>query len=175
MPKDLNESIGTISVVGMKERIGMEKVGMEKEKRKKKKIEVIPHLAFRGNCEEALNTYIEAFGGEIYYMSRWSENTFDVTPDQIGKVMHAEFALGGTHMAAGDTFDGQGVNTDVKLMIRMDSMEEALHTVSVLSECGTVISPLKPHPAPDDAGCGSVIRDRFGYTWIITCPNPAKQ
>lgn len=36
----------------------------------KRKIEVIPYLSFKGNCEEALNTYIEAFGGEICYMSR---------------------------------------------------------------------------------------------------------
>lgn len=64
-------------------------------------ITVIPYLSFLGNCEEALNTYIEAFGGEIYYLSRWSEKTFDVTPEQIGKVMHAEYALGNTRMAAG--------------------------------------------------------------------------
>lgn len=140
----------------------------------KKKIEVIPYLAFQGNCEEAVNTYIKAFGGEIYYMSRWSENTFDQTPDQIGKVMHVEFVLGSTRMAAGDTFDGAGGNTDIRLMIHMDSEEEALHTISVLAEGGTVLAPLQPHPEPDDDGCGSVTKDRFGYTWIITCPNPAK-
>jgi len=141
----------------------------------KKKINVIPYLTFRGNCEEALNTYIEAFGGEIYYLSRWSENTFDVTPNQIGKVMHVEFALGNTRMAASDSFDNAEVNTAIKLMIHMDSKEEALHTVSVLAEGGTILSPLQPHPEPDDAGCGSIAKDRFGYTWIITCPNPAKQ
>lgn len=140
-----------------------------------KKIEVIPYLSFNGNCEEALHTYIEAFGGEVYYMSRWSEDTFDVTPDQIGKVMHVEFALGGTRMAVADSFDGAEVNTNIKLMIHMDSEEEALHTMSVLAEGGTVLSPLQPHPEPDDAGCGSIAKDRFGYTWIITCPNPAKQ
>lgn len=140
-----------------------------------KKIEVIPYLAFKGNCEEAINTYIEAFGGEIYYMSRWSENTFDVTPAQIGKVMHVEFALGSTRMAAGDVFDCAEVNTDIKLMIHMDSKGEALHTISVLAEGGEVLGPLQPHPKPDDGGCGSVTKDRFGFTWIITCPNPDKQ
>ncbi len=138
-------------------------------------IEVIPYLSFKGSCEEALNTYIEAFGGEIHYMSRWTEDNYDVTPDQIGKVMHVEFSLGKTHMAAGDTFDGLEVNTDIKLMIHMDSKEEALHTVSVLAEGGTILSPLQPHPKPDDGGCGSITRDRFGFTWIITCPNPDKQ
>lgn len=110
----------------------------------------------------------------MYYLSRWAESTCE-TPEQIGKVMHAEFALGSTRMAASDSFDGAGVNTDVKLMIYMDNMQEALHTVSILAEGGTVVSPLKPHPAPDDGGCGSITKDRFGYTWIITCPNPDKQ
>nr|MBP3599091.1 VOC family protein [Eubacterium sp.] len=139
------------------------------------KVEIIPYLAFNGNCEEAINTYIEAFGGEIYFLSCWSEDTFEVTPEQIGKVMHVEFVLGNTRMAGGDSFNGGGANTDIKLMIHMDSKEEALHTIDILAEGGTVISPLKPHPEPDDAGCGSVTKDRYGYTWIITCPNPDKQ
>ena len=138
-------------------------------------VTVIPYLTFAGNCEEALNAYIKAFGGEIYYLSRWSEKTFDKSPEQIGKVMHAEFALGNTRMAAGDSFENMNVNTAIKLMIHMDSIEDACHAISVLSEEGTIISPLKPHPEPDDAGCGSITKDRFGYLWIITCPNPDKQ
>ena len=59
--------------------------------------------------------------------------------------------------------------------IHMDCMEQALQAVEKLAKGGEVISPLKPHPAPDDGGCGSVTKDRFGYTWIITCPNPDKQ
>lgn len=137
-------------------------------------LQIIPHLSFHGNCEEAIRTYIQAFGGEIFYLSRWSEATYDQTPEQIGKVMHAEFQLGCTRFAASDAFSSTGVTTDIKLMIHMSDMTEALRTVAILAEGGTAISPLKPHPAPDDGGCGSVTRDRFGYTWIITCPNPAK-
>ena len=61
-------------------------------------------------------------------MSRWTENTFDVTPEQIGKVMHAEFAIGNTWMAAGDTFDNADVNTAIILMIHMTSKEDVLLT-----------------------------------------------
>lgn len=142
---------------------------------KKRRIEVIPYLTFKGNCEEAVNTYIEAFGGKIYGLSRWSEKTFDMTPDQIGKVMHVEFSIGNTHMAASDSFEGSDLNANIKLMIHMESKEEALHTVAVLAEGGVILSPLQPHPAPDDAGCGSITKDRYGYTWIITCPNPDRQ
>lgn len=139
-----------------------------------KQITVIPHLSFSGCCEEAIQTWIAAFGGEVYYMSRWSAETFDTTPEQIGKVMHAEFRLGSTRMAASDGFVGTG-DSPLKLMIHMDDMADALKAVSVLADGGRVISPLRPHPAPDDGGCGSITRDRFGYTWIITCPNPAKR
>lgn len=140
-----------------------------------KKIEVIPYLPFNGNCEEAIDTYIKAFGGEIYGISHWSEENYDMTPEQIGTVMHAEFSLGKTHMSAGDTFDRVDINSGIKLMIHMDSKEEALQAISFLAEGGTVLSPLKPHPKPDDGGCGSCVKDRFGHVWIITSPNPDKQ
>lgn len=140
-----------------------------------KDIEVIPYLSFKGNCEEALNTYIDAFGGEIYYMSRWAEDTYEKSRDQIGKVMHTEFRIGSTRMAASDSFDGKEVNTDIQLMIHMESKEEATNTITILSKGGTILSPLQPHPKPDDGGCGSVTRDRYGYTWIITCPNVEKE
>ena len=48
---------------------------------------------------------------------RFYEN-FDMTPEQIGKIMHVEFAIGSTHMAAGDAFASAEVNTDIKLMIQ---------------------------------------------------------
>lgn len=141
----------------------------------KNRIEITPYLSFKGNCEDAVHTYINAFGGEIYYSSRWSEKTFDVSPEQIGKIMHMEFMIGNTRMAAGDSFDRADVNTNIKLMVHMGSEAEALHTIAVLSEGGTILSPLKPHPEPDDDGCGSITKDRFGVIWIITCPNLRKQ
>lgn len=139
-----------------------------------RKAQIIPYLSFKGNCEEAVSVYIRAFGGEIYGLSRWAENNCE-TPRLIGKVMHVEFALGSTRMAGGDSADRTEVKTDISLMIHMDSETQALNAVSVLAEGGAILSPLKPHPEPDDGGCGSLVRDRFGFTWIITCPNPAKQ
>lgn len=104
-----------------------------------KQLTIIPHLSFRGNCEEAINAYIAAFGGEVYYLSRWAEDTYDITPEQIGKVMHAEFCLGNTRMAASDGFSGTG-DSPVKLMIHMDSKAEVLQAVSILAEGGMMIS-----------------------------------
>ena len=139
----------------------------------KQPVQIIPYLAFHGNCEEALNTYLAAFGGEMLYLSRWSEEACE-TPELIGKVMHAECLLGTTRMAAGDTFEDRDVCMPLKLMVHLASTEEAQHAIEQLAQGGAVLSALKPHPAPDDAGCGAIVRDAFGITWIITCPNPAK-
>lgn len=68
-------------------------------------------------------------------------------PEKIGKVMHVEFAVGSTHMAAGDGYDFAEANTDIKLMVHMDSEEEALQAISVLAEGGTLIQPLTQHPS----------------------------
>lgn len=139
------------------------------------KVTVIPYLAFDSCCEEAISTYIQAFDGEVYYLSRWSEETCGGRPEKIGKVMHAEFALGSTRMSGGDSFEQVEGNTAIKLMIHMENKEQALQAVETLAQGGERIAPLKPHPKPDNGGCGSVTRDRFGYTWIITCPNPDKK
>ena len=138
----------------------------------KSRLEVIPYLSFSGDCEQALEVYIRAFGGEVIYISRWSEENCE-SPEQAGKVMHAEFRIGCTRMSGGDSFEKKGPNTNIKLMVHMGSTEEAENAISTLLEGGgEVLWPLRPHPTPDDAGCGSGTRDPFGYTWIITCPNP---
>lgn len=136
-------------------------------------VTVIPYLSFAGDCEEAINTYISAFGGEIYYISRWSAESCR-KPEQIGKVMHAEFSVGGTGMAAGDSFESESAESSVKLMTHMASKDEALNAVALLADRGELLAPLAPHPAPDDDSCGAMVRDRFGYRWIFTCPNPDK-
>lgn len=137
-------------------------------------ISVIPYLRFDGDCDEAIHLYMEIFGGKILYLSRWSGlNTED--PARYGKVMHVEFLAGETRMSAADSFDYKGNAGSIKLMVHMDDPQKAADTCALLSRGGSVISPLTPHPVPDDGGMGAMIEDRYGYHWIITCPNPDKR
>lgn len=138
-----------------------------------KDCKIITYLSFNGNCEEALNAYISAFGGRILFLSRWDEKNCG-KESLIGKIMHAEFLLGETNMAAGDAFEAEAPNEAIKLMIHTDTEEEALKGIEVLKKGGRVISELAPHPKPDDGGMGCALTDRYGFTWIITCPNPRK-
>ena len=139
-----------------------------------KDYKIITYLSFNGDCEDAVKAYIDAFGGRILFMSRWDEKNYE-KECQIGKVMHVEFVLGETRMAAGDTCEGDIPTRSMKLMIHMDTEEEARKSIAILANNGKIISELKAHPAPDDGGMGSIILDKYGYTWIITCPNTRKE
>ena len=112
-----------------------------------KELTVIPYLSFNGSCEEAVNVYMAAFGGEIYDMSRWDQQSCE-NPRQVGKVMHMEFRLGSTRMGAGDNFDFCGGNIPVRLMVHMSSMEEARRAIDILpGRRGCSLSPAPP-PCP---------------------------
>lgn len=134
-------------------------------------ISIIPYLAFNGDCKEAVERYISMFGGQLKYISFWSEENCN-DPSRWGKVMHAEFDLGNTSMSASDPPNKVINDGAVRLMIHLDSKEEALKAVAALSEGGVLVSPLAPHPKPDDSGMGAVVKDKYGYQWIFTCPNP---
>lgn len=122
-----------------------------------KKPTIIPYLTFNGECEEAVSAYIAAFGGEIFYMSRWDRNSSE-RPEQVGKVMHVEFALGGTRMSAGDNFDFAGENMPIRLMVHMDSMEEARHAVDTLAQGGRG-GPVTTAPPPGPGRRGLRLHD----------------
>lgn len=49
--------------------------------------QIITYLSFGGDCEDAVNSYISAFGGHILFLSRWDEDNFE-QKCQIGKVMY---------------------------------------------------------------------------------------
>ena len=135
--------------------------------------EVVTYLPFGGCCEEALATYIGIFGGRLLFLSRWDEKNCG-QKNFIGKVMHAEFVLGKTRLAGGDVLEVEDSAMAAKLMIHLNTEEEARKIIGLLEEGGSVVSELAPHPEPDDGGMGCIVRDKFGVSWILTCPNPQK-
>lgn len=138
-----------------------------------KKCEVVTYLPFGGDCEEAMNAYIGIFGGSLLFLSRWDEKNCG-QKNFIGKIMHAEFVLGKTRLAGGDVFEVEASAMSAKLMIHLDTEEEARKVIGLLEKGGSVVSELAPHPEPDDGGMGCIVRDKFGVSWILTCPNPKK-
>ena len=130
---------------------------------------IIPYLSFQGNCEEAVKLYIAAFGGQIDYLSRYTVETGGEA--MCGKVMHMELTLSGTHMACADSIEPVAKQDAIKLMVHYDTAAEANRAFELLAKGGVPIQRLTPHPPPDDGGMGALVKDPFGYTWILTAPN----
>ena len=130
---------------------------------------MIPYLAFQGNCEEAFALYYKVFGGKTDYVSRYTEETG--TKAMVGKVMHLEATVGGSALSGGDREEPVQITDAVRLMVHCATLAEANAVLDALGAEGTVLQRLTPHPPPDDGGCGGQVRDKYGYTWIITAPN----
>ena len=58
-------------------------------------------------------------------------------------------------------------NKATKLMIHMDTEEEALKGIEILKRGGKVISELAPHPEPDDGGLGGGMPHHTQYREAI--------
>jgi PhnB protein len=136
---------------------------------------VIPYLSFCGNCEEALNLYASVFGGEITMLSRFTRETGSEA--LAGQVMHAEAFVGNSVVAGADGGDPEKLaqhHDTVCLMVHCTTRAEAEKCFNALAEGGQPLQRLTPHPPPDDGGMGALVRDKFGYKWILTAPNDQK-
>jgi PhnB protein len=57
--------------------------------------QIIPHIGFDGNAEEAFNFYKSVFGGELSLM-RWKDNANcqDWSEEEKNQIMHASLNIG---------------------------------------------------------------------------------
>ena len=133
---------------------------------------IIPYLCFPGSCEEALHLYIAILGGEVLFQSRFTAATGGEA--LAGQVMHAEAMIGGSRIAAADQQQPVENHDAVRLMIHCETGAEAEKIMDAFGAEGTVLQRLQPHPPPDDGSMGGLVRDKYGYTWIITAPNDRK-
>lgn len=139
---------------------------------------IMPYLNFTGDCEAAFKLYAEVFGGTLQHMVKYGqmpENpAFPIAEEQKDKVMHAQLLLteaGGVSGADAVWPVEQGGT--VSIQAHMQSEAEARRVFEGLAEGGEVMSPLMPNPPPDDAGLSGMLRDRFGFTWVISAMRDA--
>jgi len=131
-----------------------------------------PYLLFDGRCEEALNFYKEAFGGEIEGLSRWSEMPKDaggppVTPGTENRVMHATFRAPGVAFMASDASPGKKYGEGpISLSIATDDLAAAERIFNHLAVGGNVEMPMT------DTFWGAkfgMLTDKFGIDWMVSC------
>jgi PhnB protein len=134
---------------------------------------VQPYLFFEGRCEEALGFYREALGAEVTALMRFKDSPDPPPPGMVppgaeGKVMHAEFRVGGaTLMASDGRCSGQPRFGGVSLALSVPDEATADRFFAALAEGGQVQMPIGKTFFSPRFG---VVADRFGVSWMVIVP-----
>lgn len=134
---------------------------------------IMPYLNFNGNCEEAFLLYQKAFGGAEPMLARYSDAPESAYPDMKQewkhKIMHGQLMLtesGG--ISGADAIWPIEQGSAVNIHAHCNSMEEAQNAFTILAEEGKVISSLEKNPPPHDAGVSGMVKDKYGFSWVIS-------
>ena len=132
---------------------------------------LIPYITFNGNCEEAVNFYQSALGGEteILHFGDAPPNPAFSVPDNVKNlVMHAELRKNGHIIRFSDTFPGYpySVGNTISFSLEFGTKDETTTMFETLSKGGniemelqeTFFSPLY-----------AKFTDRFGVVWQLSC------
>lgn len=131
-------------------------------------MQLITYVSFAGNCEEALNFYKEALGGEILQISKMGEGPMEVPEHVKGKIMHARLKIGENVLYMSDTFDPASIvpGNNVSLSLQPETIAQTEDLFNKLSAGGTVKMTL------EDTFWGArfgMFIDKFGIHWMLNC------
>ncbi|HEY4583287.1 MAG TPA: VOC family protein [Lysobacter sp.] len=135
-------------------------------------MQLVPDLAFDGDCREAFEFYRDALDGEIVFSMTVGESPMaaQMPPESHGHLMHVELRAGAAALMGADMQPGCGdgqAGTAGCVSIMLDSVEEAERVWARLSQGATVGMPLEPTFWATRFG---MLTDRFGKAWMVNGP-----
>ncbi|HXC25118.1 MAG TPA: VOC family protein [Gemmatimonadaceae bacterium] len=131
-----------------------------------------PYLNYGGNCEQAFRFYEEHLGGKITVMLRHADqpNSAMVPPGWEQAIMYARMTIGETELMGNDVPpDRFQPMRSVYLSLTVTSTEEAERIHALLAEGGQIFMPMQE---TFFAFRFSMLRDRFGTSWMILHDRP---
>ena len=125
--------------------------------------QLTPHLMFQdGRAEEALNFYVDLFGGETILLLHYG----DEAEEMAGKVQIATIDIAGQHI---NIMDSSAVHEfdftpSMSLFFRCETEEQLEKLYTSLSDGGFAMMP------KDDYGFGlyAWLADRYGVSWQLS-------
>jgi len=129
-------------------------------------------LNYGGNCREAFQFYEKHLGGKIGMLMTYGEQpgATNVPPELKNSVLYTQMALGGTDLMASDVPSGQfQPMRSAYLSLSVDSIEEAERIHKLLADGGEIFMPMEE---TFFAFRFSMLRDKFGTSWMIINPRP---
>ncbi|MEW5596336.1 VOC family protein [Peribacillus frigoritolerans] len=127
-----------------------------------------PYLMFNRECEEAFKLYIEAFGGELIAMQKYSEipssPDFPVEESDKDLVLYSQLRLTEDGIIMGSDSNRELNDSDkVVVSVELNSEEQARKAWNILIEEGS----MDLHETYFAKLHGS-LKDKFGVSWMFT-------
>lgn len=134
-------------------------------------MQLYAYLFFNGNCEEAMNFYKDAFGGEIKAISRYNEAPMPFAEEDANKVMHGEMDVIGTKILFSDCPADRAANfgNNISLSLGFNNDAEITAAFNAISAGGTITMPLQDTLWGAKFG---MCTDKFGVNWMFNWDKP---
>jgi PhnB protein len=133
-------------------------------------MELMMHLNFLGQCEEAFKFYEKTFGGKDLMMTKWGASPMAAqAPQGWGdKIMHASMLVGPTRLMGADSPPERYEKAQgFAAVFETKDAAEAERAYKALAEnAQKVIMPLQETFWATRYG---MVVDRFGIPWMVNC------
>jgi PhnB protein len=132
---------------------------------------VQPYLFFDGRCEEAVEFYRKALGGEVEMLMRYKDSP-DPRPRGAhagydDKIIHASLRIGEASVMMSDDCMEHPSFQGFSLSLSVADEKDAARKFNALADGGRVLMPLgKTFFSP----CFGMVADRFGVSWMVIVP-----
>ena len=130
---------------------------------------VNPYIAYKGNCQEAIDFYKDALDAELLFSQTWGESPM-TEPGFEDKIMHATIKVGGSNiMMCDDPRAEAATGSNISLAIGLNDVDQAKIMFNNLADGGNVTMPLDKTFWAEAFG---MLTDRFGINWMVNCDAP---
>lgn len=126
------------------------------------------YLAFRGECQNALNFYADLFNAKIVNKQTYKDSKRDIPEDYRHNIQHAELKGKGIHIMAYDVSPDTPLNSgnNIQMSVDLNNKEKAIAIFNKLSEGGIIHAELLE--TEWNALYGSCT-DKFNIRWMVNC------
>jgi len=133
---------------------------------------LVVHMNFNDNCEEAFNFYKNAIGGEIIAKQTYGDMPMPGMPvpdSQKSKILHIEYKFDDVLIMGADAMPDKTVTVgnNISISINIEDETEQAKIFGKLAEGGNVTMPLQD--TFWNAKFGTLI-DKYDVGWMLNCP-----
>lgn len=123
------------------------------------------YLAFRGNCQEALNFYSKLFDADVKNRITYEDKDMDVPASYRKNLQHAELKGKGIHFMAYDASPDTPLNhgNQIHMSIDCDNLSQAENIFNSLSDDGQTHHEFREREWGHFGRC----TDKFGINWMV--------